>query len=50
MPVVRASRAWRRGVRTCAAAMTTLQAGRRIVADLRAGLDGKRVAAAADGL
>jgi two-component system, LytTR family, sensor kinase len=50
MPVVRASLAWRRGVRTGADAMTTLQAARRIAADLRVGLDGQGVAAAADRL
>ena len=47
MPVVRAPSTWRRGTRTGSDAMTTLAAARRIAADLRAGLTGPGVAAAA---
>ncbi len=47
MPVVRAPLAWRRGVRSGADAMAALAAGRRIAADLRSGLVGTGVAAAA---
>ena len=50
MPVVRAPLAWRRGVRKGADAMATLAVGRRIKHDLRGGLGGPGVAAAAGGL
>ena len=49
MPVVRAS-AWRRAARRAPDAMAALAAGRRIAADLRGGLVGPGVVAAARGL
>jgi two-component system, LytTR family, sensor kinase len=47
---VRAPARWRRAARPAADAVASLSAGRRIAADLREGLDGPGVAAAARGL